>query len=80
MKTVWFKGHTSPEAKAKREKEIRGYKNGFDELRDVIEHNFKKKEAVRDYEQPNWVERQIAVNEYNQALRDILDLINLDKE
>jgi hypothetical protein len=49
-------------------------------LKEILEQNFKKKEAVRDYEVPNWELRQVAVNEYNQVLKDVLDIITISKE
>jgi len=74
MKEAWFK--TSPKDKLSRSKEVLGYRNAFDDLKEVLIHSYKKKEAVRDYG-PGWAEQQIAVNEYNQALSDVLSLINL---
>ena len=80
MKQVWFRGTKSSEDKEARRKELMSYRNAFDNLRDVLEANYKKKSGVRDYDVPNWEHRQIAVNEYNAVLDDILELINLTKE
>ena len=44
------------------------------------EQEYKKKPAVPDYEVPNWELRQVAVNEYNQCLDDLLKLITLEKD
>lgn len=74
MKTDWLKGHTD---KAARKKEVLRYRNAFDELRKILERDFKKKESVRDYGEPGWVERQIAVNEYNALIDELLSLIDL---
>jgi len=76
MQSVWFKGHRNKE---ERRKEILGYRNAFDALKEILEQEFKKKAADRDYS-PGWAERQIAVNEYNAAIDDLLTLINVDKE
>lgn len=76
MHTAWLRNHRN---KAERKKEIEGYRNAFDALREVLEKEFKKKDSVRDYG-PGWAEKQIAANEYNAALTDILTLINIDKE
>jgi hypothetical protein len=57
-----------------------GYRNGFDALREILERDFKKKENVREYGDPQWVHKQMAVNEYNQALEDLLKIITLEKE
>jgi hypothetical protein len=48
-------------------------------LQDVIEQTLYKKESVRDYG-PGWAEKQIAVNEYNAALDDLLRLIDLNRK
>lgn len=77
MHSAWFRGTKDKEA---RRKEIMGYRNGFDALREILERDFKKKENVRDYGDPQWIHRQMAVNEYNQALDDLLKIINLEKE
>ena len=66
--------------KEKRKAEVLNYRNAFDSLKEILERDFKKKQSVRDYDVPNWELRQIATNEYNQALDDLLKLITLDKE
>jgi hypothetical protein len=75
MHSAWFKGHSRD--KTQRRKEVEGYKNAFDELDKILTENFKPKESVRDYSDPNWMANQIAVNEYNQVLKDIQKLIKL---
>jgi hypothetical protein len=77
MQTIWLKGHKD---NVKRRQEVLAYRNAFDALREVLEQEYKKKPAVRDYEVPNWELRQVAVNEYNQCLDDLLKLIQIDKE
>lgn len=78
MQTVWLRGVT-PENKDRRRSEVLSYKNAFDDLKEILEREYKKKDSVRDYEVPNWEQRQIAANEYNAVLDDILKLINLTK-
>lgn len=77
MQAVWFKGTKD---KDRRRKEVMAYSNAFNDLKQILEQEFKKKPSVRDYEVPNWELRQVAVNEYNQVLDDVLKLITLDKE
>jgi hypothetical protein len=77
MHSAWFRGTKDKEA---RRKEIMGYRNGFDALREILDRDFKKKENVREYGDPQWVHKQMAVNEYNQALEDLLKIITLEKE
>lgn len=74
MHTIWFKGTKDKE---ERKKEVLGYRNAFDALAEVLEG--KRKTAVRDYS-PGWAEKQIAVNEYNAVIEEVLSIIKLDKE
>lgn len=74
MHSAWFKGSKDKEA---RRKEVLGYRNSFDALKEILERDFKKKENVREYGDPQWVHKQMAVNEYNQALEDLLKLITI---
>jgi len=76
MQAVWFKGHKDKEA---RRKEVLSYQNAFDELSIILEQNYRKKESVRDYS-PGWEHKQIAVNEYNAVIDEILTLLKLNKE
>lgn len=76
MQSIWLKGHKD---KATRKEQVRGYKFAFDQLKKILEEEYKKKSSVRDYEEPNWELRQIAVNEYNQVLEDILKLITIEE-
>lgn len=67
----WFKGFDG-EAKFQRQKEVLSYSKGFEELLKLLEGL--EKSSERDYG-PGWAEKQIAVNEYNQALKDLTALI-----
>ena len=78
MHSVWIKGFKG-DAKDKRIKEVMNYRNAFEDLTDVIVQTLQRKDAVRDYS-PGWAEKQIAVNEYNAALDDILNLIDLNRK
>lgn len=77
MQAVWLKGSKD---KDRRKKEVLAYTKAFNDLKEILEQEFKKKPSVRDYEVPNWELRQVAVNEYNQVIEDVLRLITLDKE
>tara|TARA_R110002012_G_scaffold83519_1_gene210115 strand:+ start:143 stop:382 length:240 start_codon:yes stop_codon:yes gene_type:complete len=79
MLSVWVKGYKTEE-KEKRKSEVLGYRNAFDDLKRILEQEYKRKDSVRDYEVPNWELRQVSVNEYNQVLDDIFKLITLNKE
>tara|TARA_R110000824_G_scaffold383853_3_gene577564 strand:+ start:1350 stop:1589 length:240 start_codon:yes stop_codon:yes gene_type:complete len=79
MLSVWVKGYKTEE-KEKRKSEVLGYRNAFDDLKRILEQEYKRKDSVRDYEVPNWELRQVSVNEYNQVLDDIFKLITLSKE
>jgi hypothetical protein len=51
----------------------------MNDLKVVLEASYVKKEAVRDYS-PGWEYKQIAVNEYNSVLQDVLNLITIERE
>ena len=74
MKSYWTQGHSDKES---RRKEVKAYTKAFDDLREVLEQHYKKREVVRDYDKPNWEYRQIAVNERNAFIDEILELIDL---
>ena len=76
MHQSWLKGYKD---KAARKEQVQSASWAFALLEEVLEKEFRKKENIRDYTDPQWVHRQIAVNEYNQVLDDILKLIRLDK-
>jgi hypothetical protein len=75
MHSLWVKGLRGPD-KDKRVSEVLSYRNAFEELREILEQHYSRKEAVRDYS-PGWEYKQIAHNEYNAALDDLLNLINI---
>lgn len=77
MKVAWLKGHTN---KDERRKQVASYKNAYDELAKVIHREFVKKEAYRDYSDPGWQAKQIAINEYNAVVDQVLELIDLNQE
>ena len=74
MHSAWLKGHKDKEA---RKEQVKSASWAFDLLAEVLEKEFRRKENVRDYDDPQWVHKQIAVNEYNQALDDLLNLIKI---
>ena len=76
MQAIWLKGLKDTE-RDRRKAEVMGYRNAFDGLREILEQHYLKREAVRDYS-PGWEFKQVAVNEYNAVLDDILNLIDLN--
>lgn len=75
MQAVWLKG-LKGEERERRKAEVLAYRNAFDDLREILEQHYMKKDAVRDYS-PGWEYKQIATNEWNSALDTLLDLIDL---
>jgi hypothetical protein len=59
--------------------EVDRFKPALVALKEILETDYLKKEAVRDYS-PGWEYKQIAVNEYNQALSDVIKLLTVEKE
>jgi|TARA_R110000772_G_scaffold26177_2_gene67718 hypothetical protein len=78
MQTIWLKG-LKGEERDRRKGEVLNYRNAFDDLREILEQHYLKRDAVRDYS-PGWEYKQVAVNEYNAVLDDILNLIDLNRK
>jgi hypothetical protein len=76
MQAIWLKNLKGAE-RDRRKAEVMGYRNAFDGLREILEQHYLKRDAVRDYS-PGWEFKQVAVNEYNAVLEDILNLIDLN--
>ena len=56
--------------------EILRFRPAFQALKEILESDFKKKEADRDYS-PGWEQRQIAINEWNTVMESIIKLIDI---
>ena len=78
MQAVWLRGVKDSE-RERRKQEVLSYRNAFDDLREILEQHYVRKEAVRDYS-PGWEYKQIANNEYNAALDDLINLIDLNRK
>lgn len=76
MQAIWLKG-LKGEERERRKGEVLAYRNAFDDLREILEQHHLKRDAVRDYS-PGWEYKQIAVNEYNAAIEELLNLIDLN--
>jgi hypothetical protein len=59
--------------------EVLRFRPALNALKEILETDYLKKEAVRDYS-PGWEFKQIAVNEYNSVLQDILKLVTIEKD
>ena len=77
MHINWIKGHEAD--KEYRKKKVLSYRPALNDLKEILERDYKKKECLRDYGEPNWELRQVAVNEYNQVLEDIIKLITIEE-
>lgn len=78
MQAVWLRGVKDSE-RERRKQEVLSYRNAFDDLREILEQHYVRKEAVRDYS-PGWEYKQIAVNEYNAVLDDLLNILDLNQK
>lgn len=78
MQAKWLRGLSGPD-RDRRKVEVMNYRNAFDDLKEILEQHYLKRDAVRDYS-PGWEFKQVAVNEYNAVLDDILNLIDLNRK
>lgn len=76
MDARWIKG-TQGEAKEKRLKELKSYSKAFGELEEMLSKHFLKDGECRNYSSPNWMAEQIALNERNSVIRDIIKFIKM---
>jgi len=72
MQTRWIKAGFTRE-------EVLRFRPALEALKEILETDFVKKEAVRDYS-PGWEYKQIATNEWNSAIEDILKLVTIEKD
>ena len=72
MDSRWIKAGNTRE-------EVLRFRPALNALKEILEADFQKKEAVQDYS-PGWEYKQIAVNEYNAVLQDILKLVTIEKD
>ncbi len=59
--------------------EVKRFIPALEALKEIIETDYLKKQSVRDYS-PGWEYQQVAVNEYNAVIEDILKLITIEKD
>ena len=59
--------------------EVMGYRNALDALKKILETEFTKSAAVRDYS-PGWEYKQVAVNERNNFIDELTKFITIEKE
>jgi hypothetical protein len=59
--------------------EVDRFRPALEALKEILETDYLKKEAVRDYS-PGWEYKQIAVNEYNSVLGDVIKLLTVEKD
>ena len=71
---LWYRGLKTKAEKEDRKKSLTAYRAAFDDLSELMEM-LRKKSANRDYSEAGWMQKQIAINEYNAALDDISNLM-----
>ena len=74
MDIRWFKGIPDEVSEDDREKQVLGYRNAFDALREVLQREVQ--EFAPDYDIASWANKQADVNGANRMLRSILKLID----
>lgn len=79
MDPRWTASARNEDERNRRLEVLRGYKPAFDDLKEMIER-YRKEPAFRDYNSTNWHLEQIARNEYNAALDDILNLLEITND
>ena len=78
MDIRWLKGCKTNAEKEERKRTVLSYRNSFEDLTEIME-TMRRKPANRDYSSPGWQYQQIAANEFNAALDEIIKLITVSK-
>lgn len=78
MKTVWL-GNLKNEQRDAFRQSILQSKIVLDKLREIVYNKVKEAESVSiaDYDAPSWSHKQAHTNGYNNALREILELLDI---
>lgn len=71
---IWYKDCKTQEEKEARKKQLESFRPAFEELSKILESK-RIPPANRNYSETGWMEKQIAINEYNSALDDLLKLM-----
>jgi hypothetical protein len=77
MQAIWFKNVKTEEDKAKRKAEVLNYRNAFDDLRALLSSMYPEF-TIPDYDNPSWSHKQAHYNGEREAIRKVINLINLE--
>jgi hypothetical protein len=78
LKTVWF--HNLPKEEQEQFKQtVLGSQKVLDKLREIC-YTMKVESKSTDYDSPSWAFKQAHSNGYNQALLDIISILQIEKE
>lgn len=82
MNTFWLRGAKTKEDKEKLKQKVFADRWALDRLTVWAKEKLASIDNVRedDYNCPSWVARQAHRNGYNQAMRDLIHLTQLNKE
>jgi hypothetical protein len=75
MKTSWFIGVTEPKEEFKQK--VLRHRDAWELLTGVLSH--KIKDFHPNYDDHSWSHRQAHNNGYNQAIRDVINMLDLTK-
>ena len=79
MDVKWTTGKKG-DAKEARRKQVLGYRNTFDDLKEILV-TLQNDVGIPDYTSPSWAFEQAHSNGFNQALERVINLITIkDKD
>ena len=76
MQAIWTKGLKTKAEKEAKASELKSYARAFEALREKLKE-LKKPTANRNYTEAGWHYKQIAHNEYNAAIDDLIKLMEV---
>ena len=74
MKEKWFLGYKTKAEREERRQQVQSFKAAFGELEKLLV-KMKVNPANRNYSEAGWSHKQIANNERNHTIEEILELI-----
>lgn len=73
---VWYKGTKTKAEREEITKTLKSYKPAFDALKEHLS----EKPTHPGYDSPSWAYKQAHQNGYNEAIRDVLKLIDIKEK
>jgi len=79
MNTAWFK-YLPYDEQAHRKSIVRGNEDAWEVLTEVLQHRLDNTSCYPDYSNPSWAYAQAHINGKREALQEIINMLDLEKD